>query len=100
MLTLRARSRAGGTESIILVIALGKGLIDTIIANVVLVIVIRDVAIHGILFVFVLLTLSKGLVVAGVANGILVVALGNVPLLGNSKSPPSLYFLMGHVLAC
>ncbi len=65
---------AGGAESIILVAALSKGLVDTVIVNGVLVIVVSDVAVFGILVVFFIVALSKGLVVAVVAKGILIVA--------------------------
>jgi hypothetical protein len=84
-------------ESIILVVALSKGLIDTVTANGVLIAVVGNVAVLGVLIIGVIVALSKGLVVAFIANGIVIVDVSNVTLLGDSKSPPSLYFSMGHV---
>jgi hypothetical protein len=75
----------GGTESIILVVALGKGLVNTFIANGVLGVISSDVAILGVLVVFVIVALSKGLVIAVNASGIHIF--------------PSLYFFMVHILA-
>jgi hypothetical protein len=63
-LTLRARSCGGSAESITLVITLIKGLIDTINANDVFIVIVRYVAILVVLVVVVVVALSKGLVVA------------------------------------
>jgi hypothetical protein len=63
-LTLRARSRGGGTVSFILVVALVKKLVDTVNAHGVLIVVVRDVAVIVILVVVVVFALSKGLIVA------------------------------------
>ncbi len=85
MLTLRARSHAGGAESIILIMALGKGLVDTVFANSILVVIGGNVAVYGVLIsvvIAVIIALSKGLVIAVVDNGILIVAVGNVTLFG------------------
>jgi hypothetical protein len=97
-LTLRARLLMGSAESIILVVTRSKGLVNTVIANGVLVVVIGNVAILGILVVVVVIALSKGLVVTVVAKCILIVAIGNVTLLGILQVP-SLYILIGHVSA-
>jgi hypothetical protein len=92
VLTLRARSHAGCAESIILIVALSKGLANIVIANNVLVVVVGNVVVIGVLVVIVITALSKGLVVAVIANGILAIGIVTLLGLGNSKSLPSLYF--------
>ncbi len=54
----------GGAESIILVAALVKGLVNTFNANGVLVVVIGNVAILVVLVIVVVIALSKRLIVA------------------------------------
>ncbi len=71
----------GGAESIILGVALSKGLVNIVIANNLLVIIVGNFAILGILVIVVVVSLSKGLVVTIAANGILILADGNVTLL-------------------
>jgi hypothetical protein len=84
---------------IIVIVALGKGLIDTVFANGLLVIV-GDVAVLGVLIVVVaIFVLSKGLIVSILADSILIVVACDVTLISNSKSPPTLSFLISHVLA-
>jgi hypothetical protein len=63
-LPLRARTCTGSTESIILFVALIKGLVDIVIANGVLVIIVNNVAFLIVLIVVVVVSLSKGLVAA------------------------------------
>ncbi len=89
----------GSNRCIIVVVALGKGLIDTVFANSLLV-VVSNVAVLGVLIVVVaVFVLSKGLIVSILANSLLIVIACDVTLISNSKSPPSLYFLISHVLA-
>ncbi len=60
-----AHARRGGAESIILIITLVKGLIDTVIAIGVPVVIIGNAAFLVVLIVIVIVVaLSKGLVVA------------------------------------
>ncbi len=89
----------GSNRCIIVIVALGKGLIDTVFANGLLV-VVGDVPVLGVLIVVVVVfVLSKGLIVSILANSILIVVACNVTLISDSKSPPSLNFLISHVLA-
>jgi hypothetical protein len=89
----------GSNGCVIVVVALSKGLIDTVFVSSLL-IVVGDVAVLGVLIVVVaIFVFSKGLVASIIANSILIVVACDVTLLSDSKSPPSLYFLISHVLA-
>ncbi len=82
-----------GNGHIVIVFALGKWLINTIINNGVFAVVVKDVAVLDVLITVIIVTLSKGLVILVMANGILIVAVGDVTLLGMIQVPSlSLFF--------
>ncbi len=83
----------GGNGHVIIILALGKGLVGTVAANSILIVIIGDVAVLGLLIVLVVITLGKGLVVAVITNGVLIIIVGDVTLLGVLQVPSlSLFF--------
>ncbi len=82
----------GQFESIILVVTLDKGLVNTLIANGVVVVIVGDVVVLGALVVVIVVTLSKRLLVTVVANCILIVAVGDVAFLGVLQVPFLFFF--------